>query len=251
MSVEELQKIASKYEGRITKLFLLGRRGLTKSEKISYVKEFGFTEEDVSQLLKLARDMDIYEYDYSDMNDDEGLEFFGVIHAWFALSELKVSEFKGILLEMVEDGDENDYDDWVLENFVDLIAPYRKDMYEYFAKGVISEKKSTWTRLCYVETIKEMLKANEVSLEIVEKLIVEVLKYGENDIVNAFMIGICVDYKLTKYYELIKECFKRQAVDLNYLGDLEDVEIELGLREKRETEKEPNIFQKMLLGCFC
>lgn len=242
MSVKELQEMAKKHDGRVAKLLSLGKDSLMKSSRDSYVKKFGFTQDDVPQLLALAQDMDIYKHDYRDIPEDEGIEFYGVIHAWFVLSELEVAEFKEILIQMIEDGND---DDWILENFVDLIKPYRKSMYEYFAEGVVLKDGSTWTRLCYIDTIKEMLKADEVSLQEVEKLIKEVLSHGENNVVNASTMGICIDYKLTEHYELIKECYAKDAIDLMYNGDLEDVEIRMGLREKRETEKEPTILQKL------
>ena len=248
MPLKELKKIVKKYDGRVSKLLSIGRDGLTKSERISYVKKFGINQEDVSQLLSLAQDMDIYRYDYGDISEDEGLEFFGVVHAWYALSELEVPEFKEILIEMVEDGDDDDYDDWILDDFVELIVPYRKGMYEYFRAGSLKKTNSTWTRLCYIDSIKEMLKADEVTLQEVEKLLVEILTHGENDIVNASVMGICVDNKLTQYHQLIKECYDRDAIDLMYMGDLEDVEIKMGLRETRETEPEPTMLQKLLLG---
>ncbi len=248
MSLKELRKIAEKYDGRVAKLLSLGRDGLTKSKRISYVKKFGLNKEDVPQLLTLAQDMDIYRYDYCDTAEDEGLEFFGVVHAWYVLSELAVPEFKEILIEMVEDGDDDEYDDWILDDFVELIVPYRKDMYDYFKEGALKETNSTWTRLSYIDTIIEMLKADEVSLQEVKELIVEMLSHGENDIVNASTMGISIDYKLTEHHELIKECYARDAIDLMYIGDLEYVEIKMGLREERETDKEPTMLQELLLG---
>ncbi len=246
MPLKELHKITVKYDGRVAKLLSLGRDSLMKSQKISYIKKFGFNQEDVAQLLELAQDMDIYRYDYGDTAEDEGLEFFGVVHAWYALSELGVPEFKDILITMVEDGDDDDYDDWILDDFSELIVPYRKDMHHYFVQELRKETNSTWTRLCYIDTIKEMLKAGEISLQELNKLIEEILNHGENDIVNAYIMGICVDNKLTEYHELIKECYARDAIDLMYMGDLEDVEIKMGLREERETDKEPTMLQKLL-----
>jgi len=245
MSLKELKQLAKRYDGRVAKLLSIGRDGLTRGKRISYIKRFGLTQEDVPQLLELAQDMDIYRFDYGDIPEDDSLEFFGVVHAWYALSDLAVPEFKGMLIEMVEDEDEDEYDDWILDNFVELIAPYRKDMYEYFKEGVLKDNNCTWTRLCYIDTIKKMLKADEVSLEDVEKLIKEVLSSGENEIVNASLISICVDEKLIHYHKLIKECFERGAVDLMYIGDLEDVEIKMGLRKiRRESASLQKFYKK-------
>ena len=38
-----------------------------------------------------------YHYDFGDGGDDEATEFFGVIHAWKALSELKAPEAKEVI----------------------------------------------------------------------------------------------------------------------------------------------------------
>ena len=248
MSAQELQEIAKKYDGRVAQLLSLGGDKLMRVDMESYIKRFGFIQNDVPQLLQLANDMEIYKHDYSDIPEDEGLEFFGVIHAWHALSELEAIEFKEILLQMVEDGDENEYDDWILDSFVKLIKPYCKGMYNYFAEGIIQEQKNTWTRLCYLDSIKEMLKADEASLKEFEKLIVKILTHGENHIVNASVIAICMDYKLTEHLKLIKECYDRDAVDLMHHGDLEDVEIRMGIRERRETDREPTMLQKFFNG---
>ncbi len=245
MPLKELKEIAKKYNGKVAKLLSLGRNGLTRGKRISYVNKFGLNKDDIPQLLVLAQDMDIYRYDYSDIAEDEGLEFFGVIHAWYALSELKAPEFKEILINMIENVDKDECYDWIMDGFVELVAPYRKDMYDYFKDGILNEAINTWTRLCYMDAIKEMLKTDEVSLEEVKKLVAKILSDGEDDIVNASTLGICVDYKLVEYHELIKKCFDRNAIDLMYMGDLEDVEIRMGLRKERATDRKPTMLQKL------
>lgn len=52
-------------------------------------------------------------------------------------------------------------------------------------------------------------------------------------------LAICalIDLKATETIETIRDAFNRNCVDISILGDLEDVEIALGLRSKRNTPK--------------
>jgi uncharacterized protein YchJ len=45
---------------------------------------------------------------------------------------------------------------------------------------------------------------------------------------------------------LIRKVFETKPVNVHYDGDFEDVEIRLGLREKRSKPREKNRIQKML-----
>lgn len=239
MSQEQLKEFAKKYDGKVAKLLSLGKDKLMRVDRYSYVEKFGFTQDDVEQLLMLAKDRDIYQHDYSDMSEDEGLEFYGVVHAWHVLSELEAPEAKEIFIDMLEDGGyEGETDDWILTDFRRLIKPFRKDMYEYFAECSQLKGYGVWTRLEYISTIGDMLKAKEVEPQKVDELIVKILSSSDNAIVNAGVISLCMDEKLIKHHAVIKQCFERRAVDIDHIGDLEDVEIDMGLREHRETERE-------------
>ncbi len=248
MPVKELQEMVKKYDGRVAKLLSLGRDKLMRIDRYSYIDKFGFTKDDVPQLLKLANDMEIYNHDYSDIPEDEDLEFFGVIHSWHILSELEVIEAKELFIRKLEDCDDDEYDDWILSDFRQLIKPFRKDMYEYFVECSQLGRYGVWTRLEYIGAIGDMLKAKEVELEKVDEYIVKVLNSNDNAIVNASVIGICMDEKLTQHHELIQKCFERKAVDIDHIGDLEDVEIEMGFRQERETKKELTEMQKKMQG---
>lgn len=75
MPLQQLKEIAKKYDGRVASLLSLGGDSIQgKNSTIAYIETFGFNEEDVAQLLTLARDMAIYQFDYSDIAEDEGLE---------------------------------------------------------------------------------------------------------------------------------------------------------------------------------
>jgi len=251
MSQKDLKEICQKYDGRVAKLLKLGRDDLMRSNENNrlFVKKFGFAKEDIPQLLQLAQDMELFEFEYDYLNDDEIDESFGVVYSWYILSELESPEFKGILIKMLENGDEDNYNDWILDDFYILIWPYIDGMYPYFAKAVVDTEHSTWVRSSYFQTIEEMVKNNEVSLEEVKKLLQTILKESQNEVLNAHVISFCVDNDLQEYHQLIKECFQRDAVDLMFMGDLEDVEIRMGIREQRVTQKELTMLDN-LFGNF-
>ncbi|NWF65905.1 MAG: DUF1186 domain-containing protein [Campylobacterales bacterium] len=238
MSKKQLQEFAKKYDGRVAKLLSVGRRGLmTVNENMDYVKEFGFNEDDVKELLILADDMDIYDFDYSGFKDNEGLEFYGVIHAWYALSQLKVPEAKDIFIKLIESTTDDYHDDWVLSGFRDLIAPYRKEIYQYFIETIKSESYDRWVRVEYINVLKDMIEAKEIEISILNELIEYILNNSKDEIVNASMINVCIELKLTEYLPLISKCFDEEIVDIDFIGDFEDVEIAMGIKEKREKPR--------------
>ncbi len=248
---KELKEFAKKYSDKVAKLLLIGDRGLilVEQEEINYIEKFGFCEDDVEQLLLLANDEDIYNFDYSDFNDDEGLEFYGVIHAWHVLSQLKVPEAKDIFIKFMEETDEDDIDEWILDSFFKLIKPYRKDMYQYFIDNTKSEDCNEWVRAEYISVLKDMVKTDELNISKFSELVEYILKNSKNEIVISSIISMCVDLKLTQYMPLIKKCFDEDSVDIDYVGDYENIEIQMGLKEVREKpmviSEKRQMFQKI------
>src|SRR3954447_14310449 len=53
--------------------------------------------------------------------------------------------------------------------------------------------------------------------------------------VNGFAVWALTDLGATEAIEAIRDAFRRDAVDISIAGDVEDVEIELGLRVRRAT----------------
>ena len=61
-------------------------------------------------------------------------------------------------------------------------------------------------------------------------------RHAENDpTVNGFLVSAFCDLKAVDTIDTIRAAFDADAVNLSIAGDEEDVEIALGLREKRDT----------------
>ena len=75
MKDSKLSDIVSQYNKNIKKLFRLGREEL--DFRINYKKRFKFNQDDVEQLLLLANDKKLYNYDFK--NDDDIRYFFAIV----------------------------------------------------------------------------------------------------------------------------------------------------------------------------
>ena len=63
-------------------------------------------------------------------------------------------------------------------------------------------------------------------------------RHASNDpVINGFWIADLLGLQAVESYPVIKAAYEAGSVDPMALGDLEDVEIELGLKEKRETPR--------------
>ena len=97
-----------------------------------------------------------------------------------------------------------------------------------------------------VNSCVNMAKAGEIDISEADALMEEILENSKDSIINAVAIGVCIDLKLLHHHNLIVQCFANGTVDIGHVGDLEDVEIEMRLKTKRERPKQLTQLQKML-----
>lgn len=245
MSTQDIQAFTKRYSGNVAKLLTLGRPNVNPRKELSYREDLGIDESDTEQLLQLADDIDIYHYVYGDVSDDEAKEFFGVIHAWKALSELAVPEAKTLFQNLILAIDDSlVFDDWILVEFRKLMVPYRAGMFAESVKIIEDENINEWIRIEYLELVRDMLDHGEAGVAEVNPLLAKLFASCQVSTINAFVIGICTDNHLTEHYDAIAQCYDKGLVDIDHLGDLEDVEIAFGMRTERETEKELTETQK-------
>ena len=54
-------------------------------------------------------------------------------------------------------------------------------------------------------------------------------------VINGFAVSALIDLAATEVIDTMREAFRRKSVDISIAGDEEDVEIALGLRDRRST----------------
>ncbi len=87
----------------------------------------------------------------------------------------------------------------------------------------------------------------EARAECVAALAQPLERFGENDTtLNAFLIDFLVELEATQAAPLMERAFRSGRVDVMVRGDWEDIQIDLGLKEARETERDTSAWDRFL-----
>jgi len=236
--------LESKYSEKIQPLFELGREPLMSSAKQANYQEFGLTKEDIPELLKLALD-DMYdsieEEEYKLYEKELDRFYYATIHAVRVLGELKAVEAIEPFLEKLYEDENNEF---FSEEMPSFFANIGVEAVEPLVEHI---KTRDEIRLILFEAFSNIIKKDPTTEERVSSFLVEYItdkRYTEPTYV-AFAISELLDIDGLKYIDAIRESFTIKEVDFMVAGDLEDIEIGLGLREKRDTPVPKNKFQEM------
>jgi hypothetical protein len=130
-------------------------------------------------------------------------------------------------------------DDWV-----DIELPY---VFGLIGPGAIphvtdflaDRSVTTEPLITAIKCLKEIAERNPPSRNECIGLLAHRLNCGaENDpTVNGFLISALIDLEAVETIDMIRHAFDKQVVDLSVAGDVEDVEMEFGLRTRRSTPR--------------
>ncbi len=229
------------FKTKTKSLAKFGSEGLMRTEEFTEdYAELGFSKDDIEGLLEIALDKDL-----ALSNSPIEKERYIPCHAVTALGQFEAVEALDPLLNRLEVfGDDVYYPEAVLY-YVKKIAYLKLDvLIQYF----LDRDEGKDLRALLLEGIEEALGETHGAEEKIEKTLVEYLQrdYELDDFLNATAIFTLVDITGDKYIDLIRKVFETKPVDVHYDGDLEDIEIGLGLRDKRSKPKEKSRIQKMI-----
>jgi hypothetical protein len=213
------------YSEQTRQLLGLGEAQLPLSDYLS----LGFTTEHAGELIRMATDPEL-------LNADEDTsEFWATVHAWYALGQLKATEAIAPLLDL---HDQYPYDKLFSEEFPKVFALMGVSAIPALKDYLWDTSKTEMTRSTALPCLEEIgLTHRQESLAV----FAEFLQQADESCKSLAGLVICGFIKLraTEYIEIIRGTFNRGCVDISIPGDLEDVEITLGLRDKRATPR-PN-----------
>jgi hypothetical protein len=190
--------------------------------------ELGLTRKHIPELIRMATDKDL------NSADSESLEVWAPLHAWRALGQLRAPEAIEPLLELFADSED---DDWVGSELPDVYGMIGAAAIPALARYLADASHGLFPRVFAAESLQRIAHRNpNARAECVSVLTEQLSRFTENDpTFNAFLIGDLVDLEAVESLSTIREAFEQECVDLTIQGDVEDVEITLGLREQRST----------------
>lgn len=220
------------YPQRFQKLLQHGSDNLMRTKKFSLdYEKMGFTQDDAKLLTEIALDNNLEFFNA----EDEKIAY-APPHAIMALAQLKIVEPFEAILERIEFFEEDDYYlNAALRYFTALGNQKTDTLIQYF----LDKTKSHYNRMLVYESLEKTVLNYPDLTKKIEKASVEYLQRDDElfDSLNAVVIFTLIDISKAQHIELIRKVFATKPVDIFYDGDLEDIEIRLGLREKRATKR--------------
>jgi hypothetical protein len=202
----------------------------------------GITRADIPELIRLVQDDEIFQLEPpDDLPVGEDLpDWYGQIHAWRALGQLKAEEAIPALLGILHRIDDED-NDWLSSDIRFVFGMIGRTAMEPLTKYLADETHPMYARTSAGSSLAEIAEADP---EVRERCIIGITavleKYETNDEgLNGFLINDLVDLKAVEQIDLIKRAFEAEAVDEFINGDVEDVQIDMGLLEERLTPARP------------
>jgi hypothetical protein len=186
------------------------------------------TREHIPELIRMATD------DALNWADSESLEVWAPIHAWRALGQLRAEEAIGPLLELLADLEESDWARDELPEVFGMIGPKAIPALAHFL-SVFSN--GTSLRISGVHALERIGNLHpEARAECVAVLTRELERFNKNDPdLNGFLVCYLADLHAVEALPTMRKAYRAERVDYTIIGDIEDVEIHMGLRRDRAT----------------
>jgi len=226
------------YPSPVSQLLTLG--DCRKTRKWPDYLALGLGPEHVPDLIRVALDEDLH----CAGSDSTGV--WAPVHAWRALALLHAEAAAEPLTRLFARIDEFN-DDWVGEDLplaFGVLGPAAiLDLRDYLA----DPSHGLWARVAAATNLAEIGNQHpDAWTACVAILAGQLEQFAEmNPVLNGFIISDLLDLKAVETASVIKRAFAANRVDLSILGDWEDVQIELGLLQERQTPR-PNYHQTFL-----
>jgi len=216
---------------------LLSIGDLREQPRYDYLS-LGLRPEDVPALIAMAGDDVLWQADSDDV------EVWAPIHAWRALGDLRAEEAIAPLIALLSKPVEDGYDDWINGELPDIFAKIGPAAIPMLAAYLRAPGHGHWARITAATSLSHIaLAAPEIRNTVVAALCETVddtvsrrRPTNENEqILNGFVISELITLGASEAAPSIEAAFAADRVDETISGDLEDVQIALGLRTQRDT----------------
>ncbi|MGA7980873.1 MAG: SEC-C metal-binding domain-containing protein [Chromatiaceae bacterium] len=193
-------------------------------------KQYGITEEDVDDLLNLATDASMTRA------SPESNEVWVPLHARRTLGQLGNPRAIDPLIALFDTLCD---DDWAAEELPIVLAMLGENVIDPLTDFLDDDSHAELARMMALGALEEIARRDPSTRNRVVTIITDYL--GDPDAnfstLNGCAVSALVTLEARESIETLRGLYKSGNVDLFACGDIEDVEIELGLRKDRSTPR--------------
>ena len=202
----------------------------------------GLSLADVPELIRMAGDMALH------TKDLEQPAVWAPTHAMRALGQLRAAIAADPLVDLLPLADELD-DDYITEDAPEFLALIGAPAIAPLSTLLDNRSESWRARLAAAESLgrigQENPDAREECIAVLTRLLREFRK-NEDEVnaflIDSFLIDSLVELDAVEAAPLIQSAFEAGCVDETIRGDWEDVQVDLGLKAKRERPRRYGFF---------
>jgi hypothetical protein len=222
---------AAAYPPPLDRLLELGGKDVLRREAWPDYTAMGFTREHVPELLRMSADPELNEAD-----SDEP-RVYAPLHAWRVLGQLRVAEAAAPLADVLRT-----YDDDLTKQDVPRVLAMLGEPALVPAQALLADASvAPFTRIAAAAALHQCAVDHPELRDRVVSMLVEQLRLwpDQDDSLNGFLIDYLVELQVVEAAPLMQAAFEAGLADPDIRGDWEDVQIDLGLLEKRRTAPRP------------
>jgi hypothetical protein len=217
------------YTDPVRQLLTIGEpNGYDPAKWPDYAAEFGIGHEQVGALIRLASDPALQR------GASDSSEVWAPMHAWRALGQLRAEAAVAPLLALAKMIEWDEAADQELPVVFGMIGPAAIPHIATFLANRENPESPVATAISGLSEI--VARHPDRRRECIGILVRTFEPHDDtNRTINGFAVSALIDLRAVEAIDSIRDAFRRNVVDLTIAGDTEDVEIELGLRDRRAT----------------
>lgn len=194
--------------------------------------ELGLGREHIPELIDMATDEGL------GRADPESLEVWAPIHAWRTLGQLRAEEAIEPLFSLLGTDD-----DWAHEELPVVYGMIGQAAISPLSRYLGDTSYDLYSRVGAAHGIVQVATRDPHTRgECLSALSRQMERFTENDpSLNGFLVAYLLDLHAVEKISLMQRAFDAGSVDPTIAGDWEDVQVEFGLKNARETPR-PSLF---------
>jgi hypothetical protein len=236
---EENGMTTSTYASPVDKLLTL--RSYKPGDALEWpdYQALGIGLQDIPELIRMATDKTLRQdlLDVEELDEAQELAFWAPLHAMLILGELQAEEAIEPLLALFDHTDQT-YDEWVLEELPAVFSKIGPAALPAIGRYLSDPLHTDDSRNFASNTVPAIVDAYpEARAEGVAALSSALENFATNDYeLNGGLVANLVHLKAVESAPLIERAFAANRVDEFYIGDWDDVQVELELKEPSEKQ---------------